>query len=215
MYTVTVTISDKTEKLLFMDRWWGTCVKTYGFIWGCLCSIITLMGIIHLSHILEAAGEDGSEKKLAETGIYLEVLTETAEECPEAFIKKEIGNRWEIILDQEEKELLARIIMLEAGGESDLGQQAVVEVILNRIHSPLFPDTVHEVLSQEGNGIVQFTSWKNRNLNAAEPTQQVIDSINAVLEGKTNILPYETLYFSVEGENYKVETVIGNHVFCN
>lgn len=54
-----------------------------------------------------------------------------------------------------------------------------------------------------------------KTLTLLEPTQQVINSINAVLDGKTNILPYETLYFSVEGENHKVETVIGNHVFCN
>lgn len=124
-------------------------------------------------------------------------------------------NRWNIQLSPEEKDLIARITMLEAGGESDQGQQAVVEVILNRIHSGLFPNTVYEVLSQEANGCRQFVSWKNRNSEAATPTARVIENMEAVLNGKTNLLPFETLYFSVERENEYVQCVIGGHVFCN
>lgn len=121
-------------------------------------------------------------------------------------------NRWNITLTDEEIELLARIVMLEAGGESDRGRDAVVEVIFNRMYDEDFPDTLEGVLSQSG----QFTVWKNRKSKAANPTEEVYESIHYVLNGQTNVLPYETVYFSRGGEPGKEEQInIDNHVFCN
>lgn len=111
--------------------------------------------------------------------------------------------------------MIARITMLEAGGESDRGQQAVIEVICNRIYSSEFPDTVYEVLSQNNHGVEQFVTWKNRNIPAAEPSERVKRNVEAVLNGETHILPYQTMYFSRRGENGDVQVVIGQHVFCN
>ena len=121
------------------------------------------------------------------------------------------SNRWDIILTQNEIDLLARIVMLEAGGEPTLGQEAVVEVIFNRLYLEDFPNTLEDVLSQPK----QFSTWKNRNLDAATPTDEVYNSIDNVLSGETHILPYETVYFGVSAENKNKQTVIGNHVFCN
>lgn len=121
------------------------------------------------------------------------------------------NNRWEIELTEDEVNLLARIVMLEAGGESGKGQQAVVEVVLNRMYHEEFPDTLHKVLSQSG----QFATWKNRNIKAATPTDKVYENINAVLTGETNILPYETVYFGTSAQNERKQVTIGNHVFCN
>ena len=126
-------------------------------------------------------------------------------------VAKSTSNRWGITLTDEEIELLARIVMLEAGGEQVLGQEAVVEVIFNRIYREDFPDTLYDVLSQKR----QFATWKNRNIKAATPTDEVYASIKNVLSGETHILPYETVYFGLAAENSKKQTVIGNHVFCN
>lgn len=125
--------------------------------------------------------------------------------------QEEISNRWNVTLTEDEFDLLARIVMLEAGGEPALGQEAVVEVIFNRIYHEDFPNTLEEVLSEPR----QFATWKNRNILAAIPTEKVCNSINNVLNGKTHILPYETVYFGLSAENNKKQTVIGNHVFCN
>jgi N-acetylmuramoyl-L-alanine amidase len=111
--------------------------------------------------------------------------------------------------------MIARITMLEAGAEPDRGQQAVVEVILNRMYSDQFPDTVYEVLSQKDNGCSQFVTWKNRNMDAAKPSERVKRNVKAVLDGETHILPFKTMYFSLEKENGHIQCVIGNHVFCN
>lgn len=120
-------------------------------------------------------------------------------------------NRWNISLTEEEYELVARIGMLECGGEEDLGQQAVFEVIFNRVFHEKYPDTVTEVLSQKG----QFSTWKNRNIKQATPTEKIYENLNLVLAGKTEILPYETVYFSRGAQNKKVQERIGCHVFCN
>lgn len=124
-------------------------------------------------------------------------------------------NRWGIQLDEIEQDMIARITMLEAGAEPDRGQQAVVEVILNRMYSDQFPDTVYEVLSQKDNGCSQFVTWKNRNMDAAKPSERVKRNVKAVLDGETHILPFKTMYFSLEKENGHIQCVIGNHVFCN
>ena len=124
-------------------------------------------------------------------------------------------NRWGIQLDEIEQDMIARITMLEAGAEPDRGQQAVVEVILNRMYSDQFPDTVYEVLSQKDNGCSQFVTWKNRNMDAAKPSERVKRNVKAVLDGETHILPFKTMYFSLEKENGHIQCEIGNHVFCN
>ena len=124
----------------------------------------------------------------------------------------EYENRWDITLTDEEIELLARIVMLEAGGESDMGKDAVVEVIFNRMYDEDFPDTLYGVLSEEG----QFAVWKNRNSASAVPTEEVYESIHYVLTGQTDILPFKTVYFSRGGQPGKKEQItIDNHVFCN
>lgn len=122
-----------------------------------------------------------------------------------------IENRWDITLDSMEKDLLSRIVMLESGNQSDEGQQAVIEVIFNRINSNEWPDTLYGVLSQKR----QFATWSNRNSKRAIPTEQVKRNIELVLNGKTNILPMKTVYFSRGGENSRIERIIGDHVFCN
>lgn len=126
-----------------------------------------------------------------------------------------IQNRWNISVSEEEQDLLERIVMLESGGEVDRGQQAVAEVILNRVYSEKYPDTVYEVLSQVDSGYVQFSTWKKRNLKAADPSERVIQNVAAVLNGETDILPFETVLFSRKAQNRNIQEVIGNHVFCN
>lgn len=113
----------------------------------------------------------------------------------------------EITMTDEELKELAEIIYHEARGESFEGQQAVAEVVFNRVIADNFPDTVHDVLHQKK----QFSTV--RLLNTAEPRQEQYDAINAALCGPT-ILPADVVFFSQKGENDKVWGSIGGHVFC-
>lgn len=119
-------------------------------------------------------------------------------------------NRWGIELTEDEIELLAKIVWVEARGESQEGQEAVVEVVFNRMASELYPDTLYDVLSQ-GNP-VQFSSWRLR--DTATPTDKEYESIYNVLNGNTNILRDDTLYFSTFMMTSNLDVQIENHYFC-
>lgn len=118
----------------------------------------------------------------------------------------------EITMTDEELKELAEIIYHEARGEPPEGQQAVAEVVFNRVIADNFPDTVHDVLHQgEGTSVPQFSTI--RLLGTADPLQEQYDAINAALYGPS-ILPADVVFFSRKGENDRVWGRIGNHVFC-
>lgn len=131
--------------------------------------------------------------------------TPTPEPIPQCI--KPVDRYSEITMNDEELDELAEIIYHEARGESFEGQQAVAEVVFNRVIADNFPDTVREVIHQPK----QFSTV--RLLNSAEPRQEQYDAINAALYGPT-ILPEDVVFFSRDGENDNVWGTIGSHVFC-
>lgn len=74
--------------------------------------------------------------------------------------------------------LLARLISAEARGESFEGQVAVGAVVLNRVKSPEFPDTIREVIYEKG----QFTPVTNGSIDAT-PTSSSISAAKDALSG--------------------------------
>ena len=119
-------------------------------------------------------------------------------------------NRWGIQLTDEEVDLLAKILWIEARGESEAGKKAVVEVIFNRIISEDFPNTLYDVLSQKNP--TQFASWKLR--NTAEPTEKEYTAIYEVLSGKTSLVKNDTVYFATKKLTRNLDVKIGGHYFC-
>lgn len=65
-----------------------------------------------------------------------------------------------------ESELLARIVHAESKGEPYIGQVAVAAVILNRIDSPDFPNTLSGVIYQPG----AFEPVSNGTINQSVPS---------------------------------------------
>jgi spore germination cell wall hydrolase CwlJ-like protein len=61
--------------------------------------------------------------------------------------------------DAKQQKCLAEGIYFEARGESELGQAAVAQVILNRVRNPAYPDTICDVVYQNKNkrGACQFS----------------------------------------------------------
>ena len=120
----------------------------------------------------------------------------------------EQGRYGSLLLTADEIETIARLVRLEAGGESFSGQQAVVEVILNRVVSRLYPNNIYDVVYQSG----QFTPASSIPYTAATQTQY--DAVQAALRGP-NILPTDVLYFAT-GMNGRSSAWgwIGGHCFC-
>lgn len=112
-----------------------------------------------------------------------------------------------ITLTQGDIDLLAKVVWVEAQGESFEGQQAVAEVALNRLVSPDFPDTLYDVIYAEG----QFRSVPF--LEDATPWQVQYEAIEAALYGP-NVLPMNVMYFAQQPTNGNVWGKIGGHVFC-
>lgn len=117
-----------------------------------------------------------------------------------------------VAMSEDERRELAGIVNLEAGNQCTEGQQAVVEVVLNRVISPEFPNTVHDVLHQgEGTTRPQFSTIDN--LASAEPVTAQYEAIDAALYGPS-ILPEDVVFFSCNGESNRVWGRIQDHVFC-
>lgn len=116
-------------------------------------------------------------------------------------------------VSREDCELIAKIVYLEARGEPLEGQQAVAEVILNRVAADNFPDSVEEVVFQgmDGNGALQFTTA--RYLDEAEPSDEQYAAVGQALYGEP-VLPADVVFFSTTGENSRVWGAIGGHIFC-
>lgn len=64
-----------------------------------------------------------------------------------------------------EKDLMARLVRAEAVGEPYAGKVAVATVILNRVSSQDFPNTVKGVIYEKSNGYYAFTPVKNGTIN--------------------------------------------------
>lgn len=115
-------------------------------------------------------------------------------------------------ITEDERDLIARVVYLEARGECAEGQQAVAEVILNRVAADNFPDNVSDVIYQgAGTKVPQFSTVVD--IPVAKPGEQQYAAVDAAIHGE-NILPMDVVYFSTEGENDRMWGTIGGHVFC-
>lgn len=131
-----------------------------------------------------------------------EQVTEEAEAAPQR------NERYrEIEVTGEDRDLMAKVIFLEAGNQCFEGQQAVAEVIFNRVLHSGFPETVNEVLWQKG----QFAVMPN--IGVAEPTQTQYDAIEAALYGET-VLDLDVVFFARAPENDRIWGWIEDHAFC-
>jgi len=112
---------------------------------------------------------------------------------------------------------LARIISAEARGEPLRGQIAVGNVVLNRVASPAYPNTIYGVIFDREDG-VQFTPAANGSVYD-EPTESAILAAKLALDGADVV--GDCLYFLNESiatsfwivENCSYVTTIGNHSF--
>lgn len=80
--------------------------------------------------------------------------------------------------DQEDLYWLSRIIYAESGNQSLDGKIAVGNVVLNRVASPKFPDSVYSVIFQRN----QFTPASNGRINRT-PTAECVIAAKLALEG--------------------------------
>ena len=81
---------------------------------------------------------------------------------------------------------LSRIISAESRGEPMEGQIAVGNVVLERVESPDFPDTIPDVVFQVADGFTQFEPVENGTVYL-EPTEQSVEAARRALEGEKSL----------------------------
>ena len=112
-----------------------------------------------------------------------------------------------VTLTMDERELLARMVWVESRGEPLEGQQAVAEVVLNRLYASNFQSSVESVIMAEG----QFNSTKF--LDDAEPNQTQYEAVERALKGPY-VTPINTVYFGQQpSSNGTLWKRIGGHYF--
>ncbi len=115
----------------------------------------------------------------------------------------------EYATDEDTLFLLAALIHCEARGESYEGQVAVGAVVMNRVRSSAYPDTIYGVIYASG----QFTPAMNGKLDKVLESGKInascIEAAKEALSGVSNVGDL-THFRTVNGRE---GLVIGNHVF--
>ncbi|MBR7081111.1 MAG: cell wall hydrolase [Oscillospiraceae bacterium] len=176
----------------------GRCVYTEH---GCLLRSGRLMA--HVRPLCAAYGAD-VEWNGAEKAVYIKTGGDPIQPGDEFY-------------DDNDLYWLSRIIQAEAGGESLEGKIAVGNVVLNRVESPLFPNSVYDVIFDKKYG-VQFTPAYSGGLKR-EPPDEAVAAAKLALEGVNTA--QGSLYFvaaraassSWAGRNREFVSQIGNHCF--
>lgn len=88
--------------------------------------------------------------------------------------------------------LLAQCVEAEAGYD-DLSQKYVAQVILNRLHSGKFPNTIVDVIYQRVNGVPQFSVAWNGAIEREVKTETLLNVYSVLVHGTD--LPQYVLYF--------------------
>lgn len=105
--------------------------------------------------------------------------------------------------------LLAALIHCEAGGESYEGQVAVGAVVMNRVRSAAYPDTIHGVIYASGQFTPAMTGKLNRVYESGKIYESCIRAAEEALSGVSNV--GDRTHF--RRNNGREGLVIGNHVF--
>ena len=109
---------------------------------------------------------------------------------------------------------LSRIIYAESGNQSLKGQMAVGNVVMNRVASPVYPNTVKGVLAQKN----QFTTYQggalaNRTPNASSVIAAKLVMDGGVVEEVRNALFFDSTAGSWASRHKQCIAVIGGHKF--
>lgn len=87
-------------------------------------------------------------------------------------------------VSQEDYDALLRLVEAEASGEDIKGKMLVANVVLNRVRSSAFPDTVKEVIYQCRNGRAQFSPVATGKIDRVSVSEETVEAVERVLCGE-------------------------------
>lgn len=140
-------------------------------------------------------GVQKTEENQEESNVQEEVKTEAAvtEE-----VMTETASTTKLNLSKKDIEVLQRIVEAEATGEDVKGKILVANVILNRVNSSSFPDTVEKVVFQSSGGTYQFSPIKDKRYWSVTISEDTKTAVNRVIAGED--YSQGALYFSARAK---------------
>ena len=91
-------------------------------------------------------------------------------------------------ISEDEMNLIALVVMAEADGQCEEGRRLVVDVILNRLDSPIFPNTIYEVIYQPE----QFACMWNGRIDVCYVKEENLKLVKEELYSRFN---YDAVFF--------------------
>lgn len=193
-------------------------VQTYANIREGASTDTEIIGSLYPGEVVTADGTEGNWTKVTKDGLegYIytgllaisdedgNIIGDTADDSASETAAVS-GKRMD--LTDDDLKLLAALIECEAGGESYEGQVAVGAVVLNRVESSSFPNTIHDVIYQSG----QFTPASSGALASVlsrGASDSCVKAAQAAANGENPI--GSCLYFHAGGGS---GTTIGNQTF--
>lgn len=194
---------------------------------GLILTGVTPTGSCGIGTLTVYAAEDTFSGELVEA-IQNEVVTEDnveteipTEETAEQVVMEETpealtGNSFS--LEDQEYQVLLKIVEAEAGCEDTEGRMLVANVVMNRVRNGYFPNTVTEVVYQRQDGTAQFSPVSDGRIDTVNVSQGTIDAVARVMNGED--ISQGALFFrSVRSRSgwfdQKLSRVLehGNHIF--
>lgn len=146
-----------------------------------ICSALFITGAI-FGHICTEATHEPVIKTITEVSTNTIVKKITVPQIITVEVEKEVERIPEMLLSDEDKILIAKVVMAEAGNQDYIGKRLVVDVILNRLNSERWANTVAGVIYAAD----QFT----------HPASYYTDECMAAVEAECmERLDYEIMYF--------------------
>lgn len=138
----------------------------------------------------EAVQEQGTES-ISEVADTQAVIQDSPTPLVEAVVE---SNKRKMTLTDEELQLLLRVVSAEARGESQEAQYTVACVIFNRMESTMFPNTLTEVVMQNG----QFSCVANGAIYNVPITESVAQAVVMAMDDNTldpSIMWFRSSYY--------------------
>lgn len=150
---------------------------------------------------------DASQQVIAENIAKKEEEERIAREKAEQAAREQAEREAREAYVRANQELMASIIYCEAGNQPYEGQVAVGAVIMNRVKSGNYPDSIEAVIYQSGQFGPAATGWLNRVRSSKGYSQTALQAAVDALNGSNPI--GNCLYFDQGGSGMK----IGAHYF--
>ena len=150
---------------------------------------------------------DASQQVIAENIAKKEEEERIAREKAEQAAREQAEREAREAYVRANQELMASIIYCEAGNQPYEGQVAVGAVIMNRVKSGSYPDSIEAVIYQSGQFGPAATGWLNRVRSSKGYSQTALQAAVDALNGSNPI--GNCLYFDQGGSVMK----IGAHYF--